>query len=78
MSTEKEPTPDEGPVFHEFDQTNGLVQGTDGDSDGTAGSDEHSDAERHDPLRTGDPGTVSSGDRGEATAASALAWRRQG
>jgi len=79
MSTDKlRDAADEGPVFHEFDQTNGLVQGVDGDSDGTLGSDEQSDAERHDPRRTGNPGDLSHGDKGEATATSAMAWRRGG
>ena len=35
-------------VGHVFDQTNGIIEGLDGDSDGTADSDEFSSAERAD------------------------------
>lgn len=37
---------DDDSVAHVFDQTNGVVEGIDGDSDGTAASDEYSSAER--------------------------------
>lgn len=34
-------------IGHVFDQTNGVIEGVDGDSDGTADSDLRSAAERH-------------------------------
>lgn len=37
---------DDGSIGHVFDQTNGVIEGVDGDSDGTAQSDVHSGAER--------------------------------
>ena len=37
---------DDGSIGHVFDQTNGVIEGVDGDSDGTAASDVHSGAER--------------------------------
>jgi hypothetical protein len=37
---------DDGSIGHVFDQTNGVIEGVDGDSDGTAASDVSSDAER--------------------------------
>ncbi|GAA2750253.1 hypothetical protein [Amnibacterium kyonggiense] len=39
---------DDDSIGHVFDQTNGVVEGIDGDSDGTAESDERSAAERAD------------------------------
>jgi hypothetical protein len=38
--------PDDGSIGHVFDQTNGVVEGVEGDSDGTAESDVLSGAER--------------------------------
>lgn len=40
--------PDDDSISHVFDQTNGMIDGVDGDSDGTAQSDVLSDAERTD------------------------------
>ena len=40
MTDDKDPLADPG---HLFDQTNGVVEGLDGDADGTAGSDAGSD-----------------------------------
>ncbi|WFR68849.1 hypothetical protein P9139_04105 [Curtobacterium flaccumfaciens] len=37
-------------IGHVFDQTNGLADGLDGDSDGTADSDVASDADRGDQI----------------------------
>ncbi|GAA4755529.1 hypothetical protein GCM10025783_30870 [Amnibacterium soli] len=37
---------DDGSIGHVFDQTNGVIEGVDGDSDGTAASDVRSGAER--------------------------------
>jgi hypothetical protein len=37
-------------IGHTFDQTNGLADGLNGDSDGTADSDAASDAERGDQI----------------------------
>lgn len=39
---------DDPSIGHVFDQTNGVIDGLDGDSDGTADGDEHSSAERAD------------------------------
>ncbi len=39
-------TPDDEPIVRPFDQTNGLVEGLEGDSDGTAASDTTSAEER--------------------------------
>ncbi|MGT2425425.1 hypothetical protein [Amnibacterium kyonggiense] len=39
---------DDGSIGHVFDQTNGVIDGLDGDSDGTAESDELSAADRAD------------------------------
>ena len=38
---------DDGSIGHVFDQTNGVIEGVDGDSDGTAESDVYSGAERN-------------------------------
>ena len=38
---------DDGSIGHVFDQTNGVIEGVDGDSDGTAQSDVYSGAERN-------------------------------
>lgn len=38
---------DDGSIGHVFDQTNGVIEGADGDSDGTADSDLYSGAERN-------------------------------
>lgn len=38
---------DDGSIGHVFDQTNGVIEGADGDSDGTAESDVYSGAERN-------------------------------
>ena len=67
MSDEKDPLADPG---RPFDQTNGLADGLEGDSDGTAASDDASEAERVDrdqggaddadgllTIRKGDPVT---------------------
>lgn len=43
MSDEKDPLADPG---HLFDQTNGLADGLGGDSDGTAGAENASEADR--------------------------------
>ena len=45
MSDDKDPLADPG---HLFDQTNGMADGLEGDSDGTAESDEASAADRAD------------------------------
>ena len=48
---------DDGTVAEPFDQTNGVAQGLDGDSDETAASDTASGAERDDGDRAGITGT---------------------
>jgi hypothetical protein len=70
--------PDDETIAKPFDQTNGMMPDSDGESDGTAASDTASEAERSDPLRAGDAGDESAGDRGEATAAAAVTWKRSG
>jgi hypothetical protein len=79
MSTSDAERPgDDETIAKPFDQTNGMMPDSDGESDGTAASDTASPAEREDPLRAGDAGGESSGDRGEATAAAAMTWKRSG
>jgi hypothetical protein len=48
MITDDSGTPDEEPLAEPFDQTNGLVEGLSGDSDGTADSDLKSENDRGD------------------------------
>lgn len=58
---------DDGSIGHVFDQTNGVVEGLEGDSDGTADSDGLSRSERRDadPALLRDPdGAVGDTDRG--------------
>ena len=69
---------DDETIAKPFDQTNGMMPDSDGDSDGTAASDTTSEADRADPLRTADAGDETEGDRGEATAAAAMTWKRTG
>jgi len=69
---------DDETIAKPFDQTNGMMPDSDGESDGTAAGDTTSEGERSDPLRTGDAGDEDEGDRGEATAAAAMTWKRTG
>ena len=69
---------DDETIAKPFDQTNGMMPDSDGESDGTAASDTASPADRSDPLRAGDAGDEDEGDRGEATAVAAMAWKRSG
>jgi hypothetical protein len=62
MSNEASPTSGEEPIAQPFDQTNGLVDGLEGDSDGTAESDVKSEQER------GDDGGRNPGDGSAALA----------
>ena len=48
MTTDDACTPDEKLMSEPFDQTNGLVDGLSGDSDGTADSDLKSESDRGD------------------------------
>jgi hypothetical protein len=46
MINDDSSTSDNAPIAEPFDQSNGLVDGLDGDSDGTAESDTKSESER--------------------------------
>jgi hypothetical protein len=56
---------DDSDVGHVFDQTNGVVEGLDGDSDGTADSDVSSQEERERTIGTANDPAVEGG-RGRA------------
>ncbi|HET6824379.1 MAG TPA: hypothetical protein VFH64_00520 [Amnibacterium sp.] len=69
---------DDETIAKPFDQTNGMMPDSDGESDGMAESDTTSEADRSDPLRTADAGDETEGDRGAATGAAAMTWKRTG
>jgi hypothetical protein len=62
MDTSNDERRDDETIAKPFDQTNGMMP----------------DADRSDPLRAGDSGDEAAGDRGEATAAATMAWKRSG
>ena len=62
MISDDSSTPGDDPIVQPFDQTNGLVEGLQGDSDGTAESDLKSATER------GDDGGRNPGDGSAALA----------
>jgi hypothetical protein len=78
MDTSNDERRDDETIAKPFDQTNGMMPDSDGESDGTAASDTASEADRSDPLRAGDSGDEAAGDRGEATAAAGMAFKRTG
>ena len=77
MSTSDAERRDEESIAEPFDQTNGMMPGSDGESDGTAASDTSSAGEREDGLRDTTDETLTEGDRGAATGA-AMSVKRTG
>ncbi|MGN6741989.1 MAG: hypothetical protein ACTHJL_01660 [Amnibacterium sp.] len=69
--------PDDESVAEPFDQTNGLAEGLDGDSDGTAASDSGSAAERDADDGAGITGTDDVAGQGAIDAA-LIAGRQSG